>query len=45
MDLENLKGDTIDYGEIWREGYLNGKLKALEEVLLVITTDKHVETE
>jgi len=49
MELENIYNrNTPDSGAtitdiIWEEGYLNGKLKAMEEILSVITINKHVE--
>ena len=38
-EIRGLKkdGDFYGCGIIWREGYLNGKLKALEEILIEIT--------
>lgn len=44
MELENLNNNsTLDYGVIWKEGYLNGQLKVLEDLLSVIAINKHVE--
>ena len=37
MELENLNNNsTLDYGVIWKEGYLNGQLKVLDDLLSVI---------
>ena len=40
MELETPDSGATITDIIWEEGYLNGKLKAMEEILSVITIDK-----